>query len=924
VLQDRHSECEVLDRLLEAVRRGESRVLVVRGEPGVGKSALLEYVVTQASGCRVARAAYVESEMELAFAGLQQLCAPLLNRVDQLPGPQRDALGTAFGLRAGNSPDRFLVGLAVLSLFSDRAEEQPLICVVDDAQWLDRASVQTLVFVARRLLAESVGLIFAVRELEEEQELAGLTELVVEGLNDDDARALLDSAIHGRLDEEVRERFIAETRGNPLALLELPREWAPTRVAGGFGLPDSTPLVSRIEQSFLRRLHSLPRDTQRFLQTAAAEPVGDLTLLLRAVERLGIGAEAAAPAEAAGLVELDARVRFRHPLVRSAIYSAASPQERRDVHRALAGATDPGVDPDRRAWHRAHAALGPDEAVASELERSAGRAQARGGFAGAAAFLERATKLTPDPARRGARALAAAQAKFDAAAPDSALALLAAAEIAPLDELQHARVDVLRAQIEFARGRSQPASALLLAAAKRLEPLDAELARVTYLEAFGAALFAGRLSGPVGVRQVADAARTAARAGSSMQPPRPLDLLLDGLVTRFTEGYPAGVAPLRRALGTLQALLREHGLVGREVRFAWGVSPELWDDDAWHELASRGVAIARDRGALTALPIGLTYHASLLIFSGRLKTAAMLLEEADAIAAATGNAHFDYASPLLAAVRGHETDASAVIEAAVQHATARGEGRAIPHAEHAAAVLYNGLGRYQGALAAAQRACEYEDLGVFGWALVELIEAGARTGNREAAAAALEQLAERTGASATDWGLGMEARSRALLADTQTAEPLYHEAIERLTRSRISLHLARAHLLYGEWLRRERRRTDARHQLRTAHQMLLTMGAEGFAERTERELLATGESARKRTGETSRQLTPQETQIAQLARDGFSNPEIGAQLFISPRTVQYHLHMIFTKLGIGSRMELNRVLPGDPSVARQGSCAPRA
>jgi DNA-binding CsgD family transcriptional regulator/tetratricopeptide (TPR) repeat protein len=924
VLQDRHSECEVLDRLLEAVRRGESRVLVVRGEPGVGKSALLEYVVTQASGCRVARAAYAESEMELAFAGLHQLCAPLLNRVDQLPGPQRDALGTAFGLRAGNSPDRFLVGLAVLSLFSERAEEQPLVCVVDDAQWLDRASVLTLVFVARRLLAESVGLIFAVRELGEEQELAGLTELVVEGLNDDDARALLDSAIHGRLDEEVRERFIAETRGNPLALLELPREWAPTRVAGGFGLPDSTPLVRRIEQSFLRRLHSLPRDTQRFLQTAAAEPVGDLTLLLRAVERLGIGADAAAPAEAAGLVELGARVRFRHPLVRSAIYSAASPQERRDVHRALAGATDPEVDPDRRAWHRAHAALGPDEAVASELERSAGRAQARGGFAGAAAFLERATKLTPDPARRGARALAAAQAKFDAAAPDSALALLAAAEIAPLDELQHARVDVLRAQIEFARGHSQPASALLLAAAKRLEPLDAELARVTYLEAFGAALFAGRLSGPVGVRQVADAARAAARTGSSMQPPRPLDLLLDGLVTRFTEGYPAGVAPLRRALGTLQAVLREHGLVGREVRFAWGVSPELWDDDAWHELASRGVGIARDRGALTALPIGLTYHASLLIFSGRLKTAAVLLEEADAIAAATGNVHFDYASPLLAAVRGRETDASAVIEAAVQHATARGEGRAIPHAEHAAAVLYNGLGRYQGALAAAQRACEYEDLGVFGWALVELIEAGARTGNREAAAAALEQLAERTGASATDWGLGMEARSRALLADTQTAEPLYHEAIERLTRSRISLHLARAHLLYGEWLRRERRRTDARHQLRTARQMFLTMGAEGFAERTERELLATGERARKRTGETTRQLTPQETQIAQLARDGLSNPEIGAQLFISPRTVQYHLHMIFTKLGIGSRMELNRVLPGDPSVARRGSCAPRA
>jgi DNA-binding CsgD family transcriptional regulator len=677
------------------------------------------------------------------------------------------------------------------------------------------------------------------------------------------------------------------------------------------------PLASRIEQSFLRRLQSLPDDTQRFLQTAAAEPVGDVELLLRAVDGLGIGARAAAAAEAAGWIEVGARLRFRHPLVRSAIYSAASPRERRDVHRALAGATDPEVDPDRRAWHRAHAAMGPDEAVAGELEVSAVRAHARGGFAAAAAFLERATELTPDPALRGARALAAALAKFDAASPDSASALLATAEIAPLDELQHARVDVLRAQIEFARGRSQPATALLLAAAIRLEPLDAGLARGTYLEAFGAALFAGRLSGPVGVREVAEAARAAGGAGSSEQPPRALDLLLEGLVKRFTEGYAAGVAPLRRALDTLQAVLREHGLVGREVRFAWGVSPELWDDDAWHELASLGVGIARDTGALTALPVGLTYHASLLIFTGRFAAAAALLAEADAIAVATGNAHFDYASPLLAALRDHETRALEVIDASVQHATARGEGRAIPHAEHAAAVLYNGLGRYHDALAAAQRACEYEDLGVFGWALVELIEAGGRSGNREVAAAALERLAERTRASGTDWGLGIEARSRALLSDSQTAEPLYHEAIERLARTRIAFHLARAHLLYGEWLRRERRRTDAREQLRTAHQMFLTMGAEGFAERTGRELLATGENARKRTAETGRQLTPHEAQIAQLARDGLSNSEIGAQLFISPRTVQYHLHTVFTKLGISSRMQLNRVLPGDSSRAEQ-------
>jgi DNA-binding CsgD family transcriptional regulator/tetratricopeptide (TPR) repeat protein len=683
----------------------------------------------------------------------------------------------------------------------------------------------------------------------------------------------------------------------------------PAKLAGGFGLPDTVPLSNRIEQSFVQRLHSLPSDTQRLLLTAAAESVGDLTLLWRAAERVGIGAQAAAPAEAAGLIELDARIRFRHPLVRSAIYGAASQQQRRDAHRALAEATDPQMDPDRRAWHRAHAAVGPDEEVAAELVSSADRVQARGGFAAAAAFLEHATELTPDPARRGARALAAAQAKFDAAAPDRAYDLLATAGMTPLDELQRARVDVLRAQIVFARRGGGDASPLMLAAAKRLEPLDAGLARETYLEGLGAAIFAGRFSGAVGVREVADAAREAARAGSSVQPPRALDLLLDGLVIRFTQGYSAGVAPLRRSLRALRALLREDGLVGREVRFAWGVSPELWDDEAWHELASRGVRLARDAGALTALPVGLTYHAGLHILAGQFATAQALLEEADAIAEATGNAHLDYASALLAALRGQETHAVEVIEACIQHATTRGEGRAISHAEHAAAVLYNGLGRYQAALAAAQRACQHEDLGVFGWGLVELVEAGARTGTREVSADALERLTARTRAAATDWALGIEARSRALLSGSESAERLYCEAIERLMRSRIAVDLARAYLLYGEWLRRERRRTDAREQLRTAHQMFLTIGAEGFAERTRRELLATGATARKRTDETSSQLTAQETQVAQLARDGLSNPEIGARLFISPRTVEYHLRKVFTKLGINSRTQLARALP---------------
>ncbi len=731
MLRGRRSECGAIDRLLDAVRAGESRALVVRGEPGVGKSALLEYMLGRVSGCRVARAAGVQSEMELAFAGLHQLCAPMLDRAERLPGPQRDALGTAFGLSPGNPPDRFLVGLAVLGLLAEVARERPLVCVVDDAQWLDRASAQALAFVARRLGAESVALVFAARGPNEAPELTGLAELAVAGLPDGDARALLESAIPGRLDERVRDRIVAETRGNPLALLELPRGLTAAELAGGFALPDARRLASRIEQSFLRRLQSLPIETQRLLLTAAAEPVGDVTLLWRAARRLGIGADAAAPAEGAGLIEFGARVRFRHPLVRSAAYRAAGLPDRQEVHRVLAEATDPEADPDRRAWHRAHAAVVPDEAGAGELERSADRAQGRGGVAAAATFLQRATELTPDPTRRGARALAAAQAKFEAAAPDTAYELLAAAEMGPLDELQRARLARLRAQIVFARRRGSDAPPLLLDAAKRLEPLDDGLAREAYLESLGAAIFAGRLSGRCGVREAAEAARA---APPGPQPPRPIDLLLDGVATRFTEGYVAGVPPLRRAL---HAFRREAGRSEEDImRWLWmacpvapePVAPELWDDEMWHELATRAVRLARDAGALAVLPVALVYRAGVHVHAGEFAAASALIEEADAITEATGNAPLRYTSLVLVAWRGEETRALQLIEAGVQDATARGEGRAIGLAGYVTAVLYNGLGRYQAALAGAQRACEHEDLGFFGWSLVELVEAGARSG----------------------------------------------------------------------------------------------------------------------------------------------------------------------------------------------------
>ena len=914
MLQGRRTECAALDRLLEAARGGHSAVVVVRGEAGIGKTALLGYAAERAEGCRVLQAVGVESEMELPFAGLHQLCTPLLAGLDRLPPPQRDALGTAFGLTSGARPDRFLVGLAVLSLLSDGAEERPFLCLIDDVQWLDQSSLQVLAFVARRLEAESIVLVFAVRESGELDALAGLPELQLEGLTDAHARELLASVVSGPLDERVGERIIAETHGNPLALLELPHGSSPADLAGGFALTAALPLPGRIEESFRRRVERLPAASQRLLLVGAAEPTGDPTLLWRAAERLDLGPEAVGPAEAAGLLTLGDRVTFRHPLLRSTIYRAASPEERRNAHQALAAATDPELDPDRRAWHRAQAAVAPDEDVASELERSADRARARGGLPAAAAFLERSAALTPDPAHRAGRELNAAQIKHEAGAPTAALKLLAAADDGPLDKLQRARLERLRAQLAFALRRGSDAPPLLLTAAKRLEPLDAGLARETFLEALAAAIFAGRLGSGCGVLEVAEAARAAPAAP---QPAPTIDLLLDGLASRFTVGYAAGVLPLRQALA---AVSRDEGHSEDDIHWLWlacRIAPDLWEDETWHELATRQLQVAREAGALSVLPLAATYRAGVHVHAGEFAAAAALIEEADAITEATGNAPLGYTSLVLAAWRGREAEALELIEASREDAAGRGEGRAITLAEYATAVLYNGLGRYREALAAAEGASEHEDLGLFGWALIELVEAAARDHEPQLAAEALELLSERTGLTGTDWALGIEARSRALLDEGQGAEDLYLEATERLARCRIRVHLARAHLLYGEWLRRENRRIDARESLRTAHELFSTMGAEAFAERAARELLATGEKARKRTADTRGQLTAQETQIAELAREGHSNPEIGAQLFISPRTVEYHLHKVFTKLEISSRNELQRVLPSEARQAQR-------
>jgi hypothetical protein len=508
MLLDRLPERAALSQLTDAARAGRSGVLVLRGEPGAGKTALLEWAIESAAGLRVVRVAGVESEMELAFAALQQLYAPMLDKLAGLPDPQRAALGVAFGLTTGAAPDRFLVGLAALSLLSEAAEQQPLLCVIDDAQWLDQASAQALAFVARRLLAEPVALVFATREPGEEYR--GLPQLPVGGLQEGDARELLSSVIGGPLDERIRDRILAETRGNPLALLELPQGVPEVPgVPHVAGLPELAGLPGRIEDSFRGRLEVLPAATRWLMLVAAAEPAGDPALVWRAAERLGIGAEAVAPAADAGLLAIGERVVFRHPLVRSAVYRAASPAERRAAHQALAGATDPQADPDRRAWHRAQATPGPDEDVAAELERSAGRAEARGGLAAAAAFLERAAALTLDPARRAERALGAAQATYQAGAFHETLGLLATAEAGPPDQLRRARADLLRGEIAFSSSRGSDAPPLLLKAARQFEPLDSRLARETYLDALAAATFAGRLSLGGGMREVAEAARMA-------------------------------------------------------------------------------------------------------------------------------------------------------------------------------------------------------------------------------------------------------------------------------------------------------------------------------------------------------------------------------------------------------------------------------
>jgi DNA-binding CsgD family transcriptional regulator len=899
-LQDRQTERAALKALIAQARDGTSAALVVRGGPGVGKTALLDDLLATAAGCRIVRASGVESEMELAFAGLHQLCAPFIDRLDHLPAPQRAALRTAFGLEIGERPDRFLVGLAVLSLLADVAETQPLVCLLDDIHWLDQASAQVLGFVARRLGAESVVMIFAMRHPWDDRHLAGLPELNVPPLSDADARALLTATIPGRLDETVRDRIVAEAHGNPLALLEIPRAWTPAALAGGFGMPDGVSVSGRIEDSFRRRLQPLPEDSQSLLLVAAAEPTGDPGLIWAAATHLGIGSEASESAVAAGLLDPGRDLRFRHPLVRTVVYRDAHDDERRRAHAALADSTDVAHDPDRRAWHLGTAAAGPDEDVAAELERSAGRAQARGGPAAAAAFLTRSVELTDHPRRRTERALAAAQASFLAGAFDEVEQLLAVAEGAALDGFQRGQAALLRGQIAVVHGYGNDAAPLLLDAATQLEPFDPQLARGAYLSAYSSAFVAAHLAEPGILLEIC---RAAQRFTSTIEWPEPLDLLLEGLSRTHTDGRPIAIPILRRAADGLIGLPPED-----VVRWGWiapMASNTIWDDAAATAIYERQTRIVRESGALADLPISLSAFALDKVWTGDFGGASALIEETNHVATATGSRLPPFAALRLESSRGREAEASALIESTIAMAETVGAGLAIRVAQWAAAVLYNGLGRYDLALAAA-RHVKARDIDPYPtmWALPELVEAAARSDEPAVAREAMDRLGEVTLPAGTDFALGIEARSRALISEGPAAEAVYLEAIERLARTTVRPELARARLTFGEWLRREGRRLDAREQLRFAHAMFTDIGMEAFAERARRELLATGEKVRKRSVETRDELTPQELQIARLVTEGRTNPEIAAELFLSRRTVEWHLRKVFDKLEIRSRREL--------------------
>jgi DNA-binding CsgD family transcriptional regulator len=891
----RRAERQALSERISQTRRGLGGGLVVWGDAGIGKTALLDAAFGTPNGLQVVRLAGAESERRLPYAGLQQLCAPLAQHFKQLPAPQQDALTVALGQRSGEQPSELLVSLAILGLLTEVASQGPLVCAIDNSHWLDRASARSLAFAARRLVSCSVLIIFAAKWVG--PELAGLPEIKLEGLSDPDARELLAAAARWPLDERVRDQIVAETRGNPRTLIDLPRSLSPTQFAGGFGLPDAA--GADVSASVLRTIGMFTPRTRIAVVAAAADPTGDPTLLRRAMEHLRISGDAIDPAIDSGLLAIGSRVVFQHSAVRTAVYRSASPRERHAAHQALAEATKNEADRDRRAWHRAQAATGPDEALAAELERTASQAQLRGGLAALAAFLERAACLTPAAPRQSLRALAAADVTMQAGALDATIKVLDMVDPDMPADCQ-ARADVIHA-LALTHDRSDDAPRLLIDAARRLDHVDAVHARSAYRDALGAAINAAGLAGPGGTTtEVALAVRQAPHTES----PAAGVVLLDGVAACLSGRYASGTAKTRQAL----VLFTNAPPMTDQLRWlplACTSAILTWDDSALDTLSRRRVRLARSAGALADLPGALSALSYLLLLSGELKAAEELVAEAQSVAVVVGVRPLVNAGLGIAALRGRLDPTLHMIEDAVSGAAVRGEGLEVARSKWAAAIVLNAVGRYEEAFTAAQDAIDYAGTpAMAGWAMAELIEAGARSGQTARLAKAVEDLSSTTTAAGTNWALGVQSRSLALLSENATAEALYRTAIERLTQSHARVDLARAHLVYGEWLRRQNRRIEAREQLRPAGEMLESMGASGFADRARRELQATGEHSRKRSAQASRELTARERLIAIGARNGYTNAAIGSELFLSPRTVEWHLRKVFTKLDITSRRQL--------------------
>ncbi|WP_081283387.1 helix-turn-helix transcriptional regulator [Mycobacterium asiaticum] len=900
-LLGRRQEQQLLAGLLGGAREGHSGVLVVRGEPGIGKTALIEHLLEQASDFRVIRSAGAESEMELVHAGVQQVCAPLQELLGRLPKPQRLALEVALGVsESDGAPDRLLVGLALLTLLAEAGASRPTICVVDDAHWVDRASLQAIGFAARRLLADRVVMIFAARA--PVAELADLPEMVLEGLSDSDARALLAALLPGRISDRMRDSIVAESRGNPLALLELHRSLDPTDLAGGYGLAHGKSIPGRIEHSFIEQFNELPAPTRTLCLIAAAEPTGQPTWLWSAAARLEIGVEAAAPAETAGLLSIDGRILFRHPLVRSAIYSHAPLSERRRAHEALAAAISDA--PDHRAWHRAHSIAAPDEEVAAELLAVAEQARARGGIAAAAAFLAAAVDATPDRQQRVQLALQAAQAKLDAGSLDAAARLLDLASEGSEDESASVRADLIRAKLAWAARRGPDAPPLLLAAAQRLTGIDPALARDTYLEALMATLIVGRFFDPENPAGLV--ARAASRALATGRRDT-VDLLMEGLIVRLTDGYVAAAPLLRTAIAEYVRETRSGTSDPRWHDVTNRICLDLFEQDAYDFLTSQQVEMQRATGELTLIASSLSTYAGLCVTRGDFAAAEAALQEVEILATATGTPPHLSIVPYLAAYRGEEKHCLESARVIIEGASDRGEGTEVSVTLYATAILHNGLSQYPKALAAARTGLEHDDVGMSSYLLTEAVEAAAYCGETDLATELFAQISERAQASGAETALGIAARSRALVGASADPGADYRAAVEHLSRAPVVVYLARTHLVYGEWLRRVNRRADARTQLRRAYDLFEQMGAAGFAARARRELQATGEAVHKPVKGTAIGLTTQERQITRLARQGCTNSEIGAQLFISPRTVEWHLGRIFAKLGVSSRRELRNL-----------------